>query len=516
MSVNRKITRGILGGSFLTLVSIAIALLQYRLIFHYMPNELVGVWFLFVTLSGYATFFDLGLGPTLSREIAFIIGNASVDHERKQVATADLIATCGRIYLFLAGTVLLVALCAGSLYVRSVAPERYLDEVQLAWLVFAVGAALNILGAMNFAELYGRGNVATERLTRALTQIAGFAMALGALAAGFGLIGLACAWLLQCALARTAAYVRLRQYRVQGTPVGRFDKAIARRVAGPSLRWAGTALGGVLILQTDNIIIASVLGPGAIAHYEPVAKIVATLMTFSMLIVTSSTPFLSQHYAANNREAFRTQLYRNVRFSMAIMITCVSFLCFYGEKIITLWLGAGAFIGFPVIWMFAAMIILECHHANLATAAMSTGKQFFAFIALLAGILNIVISWNLAKSHGLIGVAAGTMIAQMLTNNWYVPYVSLKVLEIPFSDYFKKTLLPLSGLLATGLLTNAMTSRYLDSLSNFGALVMGFAISALACGAWFSLRVLTPAELSYVSQRFSRKSRANTNSIDLP
>lgn len=509
MSVNRKITQGILGGSFLTVVSIAIALLQYRYIFQFLPAQMAGVWFLFLTFSAYATFFDLGLGPTLAREMGFILGNVDWDVQQKETEIAHLQATCARIYYFLAALVLVIALVAGTIYLRSVTPLQNQHEVQFAWSIFAFGAALNILAAMSFAEMYGRGNIATERLTRALTQIIGFVFAVGFLKAGFGLVGLASAWVIQCVLARSASVIKLGNWKNHAGRIGRYRAAIARRVAGPSLRWAGTALGGVLILQTDNVIIASVLGPGLIAIYEPLSKIVGTLMTFSMLIVTSSTPFLSQSFAANNRTGFTEQVYRNVRFSMSAMIVLASFLCFYGDRIIAVWLGPQAFAGFPIIWVFSVMILLECHHVNLATAVMATGRRFFFFVALLAGVLNLVVSWNLAKAYGLIGVAAGTMIAQVLTNNWYVPYVSLKILEIPFAEYSRRIIVPLGGLLAVALLTNGVFSAQLRSASDHVAIIAGFAVSLLVCAGWFGAFILTKGELSVLSRRVMKKTGTN-------
>jgi len=502
MSINRKITHGILSGSVLTVVSIAIALLQYRFIFQYLPKELTGVWFLFITFSGYATFFDLGLGPTLAREMSFIIGDARLDAAQRAQKTANLLATCRRIYYLLSVFVLALALVAGTMYLLSVTPSQNRQEVQTAWTIFAFGAALNILGAMSFAELYGRGNVATERLTRAVAQLIGFALAVGALVAGFGLVGMACAWVAQCALARIGATYKLASLRAERAIDGHYQASVAKSIAMPSLKWAGTALGGVLILQTDNVIIASALGPAMIAHYEPVAKIIAVLMTFSMLIVTSSTPFLSQSYAAGDHAALNTHVYRNVRFSMGAMIVLVSFLCFYGDRIIGVWLSPAAFPGFPIIWIFSVMILLECHHVNLASAAMSTGKQFFMAVALIAGVLNIVITWQLAKAFGLVGVAAGTMIAQMLTNNWYVPYKSLKVLGIPFKEYARRTIVPLAGLLLLALAVNAVLSAQFQRVNALLAIVAGFTVSLLACGAWFGAFVLTRGERGVLTARF--------------
>lgn len=377
MSISRKIANGILGGIMLTLVSIVVAFLQFRFVVQYLPKDTAGIWFLFITFGGYIIFFDLGVGPTVAREISFIVGSNNEDEQKKRAQIAALVATCVRTFYVLATGVFVIGLIGGLLFLATVAGTEILSEVRIAWFVFVLGASLNLLGSASFATLYGLGNVVMERIIRAFTLLFGLGLSIGALQLGFGLLGLACAWALQGVAARVAGWIVLHRSYPHLRTAGQPSMALLRRIAGPSLKWAATALGGILILQTDNVIIAAVIGPAAIPAYEAVARIAITLMTFSMLIVTSSSPFLSQAFASNDLKKFRTLLYRNVRISISTIIILGCFFCFFADRIIHLWLGPGNFIGFPVVWVFSLMLLLEVHHVTLATAAMATGRRFF-------------------------------------------------------------------------------------------------------------------------------------------
>jgi len=58
-------------------------------------------------------------------------------------------------------------------------------------------------------------------------------------------------------------------------------------------------------------------------------------------------------------------------------------------------------------------------------------------MALLAGAINLVLTYIGVLWLGLIGVALGTMVAQILTNNWYAVAKSLEIVQMRFSSYMR-------------------------------------------------------------------------------
>ena len=56
-------------------------------------------------------------------------------------------------------------------------------------------------------------------------------------------------------------------------------------------------------------------------------------------------------------------------------------------------------------------------------------------------VLNICLSIALAIQFGLIGVALGTFISATITSGWYIPFIASKKVQVPFSDFLRRTLL---------------------------------------------------------------------------
>lgn len=444
-SVSRRITAGTVGGGLLVATTIVTAIIHYKLVIGLLPRELAGVWLLFWSFGSYLAFFDLGIGPTLSREIAFL----AADKDRLP-AVADLAATCLRIYLCVAALLLAAAILAGWILLPTLKLQTISSaDALLAWGLFAAGACVNLLGNLFFSVLTGEGQVATERLTRAFSMLVWLALSSYALMAGHGLTGVALAWLVNAFMGRALAMAVLK-LRVPGLYLsqGRWRFDVARRLANPSARWALTQLGALLILQTANVMIAWNLGPAAIPSYEAASRVIMAVGMIALLSTNASVPFYSRAFAANDIAGLRSLLYRNVHQGLLTMAAAIAVLGAFAPDLFSTWLGHGNFVGYTVLMAMAVMMTLEIHHVAHASLTMASGHIPFVRAAIIAGVLNLVFSLVLVRYLGLMGIALGTMAAQMLTNNWYAPYVSLRRLGIGIGSYLRVIVPRFLGLLA--------------------------------------------------------------------
>ena len=452
-----------------------------RIVLSYLSLELAGTWFLFVSIGMYLAYLDLGISPTVSREISFVLGRGELSADEKDAEIAGIIATCLRMFQVISLTVLMAGLLVGWLYLPHVVPPADMDQATMAWLVFNMGAALNVLGGAAFVSLYGMGNIATEKIIRSFTLLGGLALSVTFLKLGLGMVGLAIAWLVQNLIARLAGWVMLyRQNPGLRGHKARPSMEVFRRITIPSLKWAGISLGALLLFQTDNPIIAGIFGPAHIAPYEAVAKIGFALLTFSILTVHSSIPFISQAYAAGDSAGLERLLMRNVRYGMSIMMILVSFFAFFGQSVINVWIGEGNFVGYPVLLALLAALTLEVHHAIHSSAVMGAGKIVFIRITLISGGLKLFLSLMLALRYGIWGVPVGTCIAILATNLWYSLRVSLGVFHISLKSYIINAVLPLMGLgaalLLGGLAARSVLAGSNDILSIMGGMTMLFSV----------------------------------------
>jgi O-antigen/teichoic acid export membrane protein len=494
MSTTRKLLSGAFGGVGFTAVSMAISFFQLRVLLHHMSMVMAGIWLIFLNLGNYAMFLDIGLTPTLGREISFASANPNLSEAERSERIGTLVRSCTVIVAALSTLVILVAGPIGWRYLHSITPAGIWASTQAAWAIFIFATALNLLGQGWFAGIYGLGEVFSEKLIRSASAIAGFVFLVIALARGAGLVGCAIAYLLQASINIALARIVLFRATAGATAKGRFDLRLIRDMVGPSLKYAATLLGTILILQTDNLVIASVLGPRLIPDYQAVAKIITALMSLSMMLVMTSMPLMSQAFSRKDISAIVRLSTRNVRYTLTAMIVLGSFVATFSDRVIAVWLGPGHFVGFPIVWVMLVVMVLETHHQSMGAATMATGRIVFVVPALLAGAINIVASVFLAKRYGVLGVVLGTMVAQIGTNNWYAPWYTMRLFGISVKEHMQGVIAPAVGLLAVllslGFGLRVVTGRLSNLLSDeISALVV-----ATAGAIGFVLIMVTPPE----------------------
>jgi O-antigen/teichoic acid export membrane protein len=503
VSVNRKLLSGALGGLTFTAIGIGVSLLQFSILMRRLPLEIAGIWMVFTNIGGYIAFLDLGLSPTLGREISFAVGDPNLTEDARALRIGSLIHSCTVIVGMLAGVIVLVGAVGGWAYLQTIVPQELASATRPAWLIYIAGAAMSLLGEGWFAGIYGLGHVFSEKIIRSASSLLGLLFMTVAVLSNTGFMGLAIAYLLQSVGSLVMARIMIARLSPNVTKNGRFESRIVLTLVRPSLKYAATVLGGILILQTDNIVIASTLGPSTIPNYQAVAKIVTILMTLSMMLVSTSVPLISQAHARGDIDSILHLLSRSLRFGLSVIVILASFIASFTDRFIAAWLGPGHFVGFPVVWVLLGVMVLEMHHQAMGATTMATGRIPFLRPALLAGIINIAVSIVLARHYGLIGVVLGTMIAQVTTNNWYVPWYTMRLFHMSFARHLRYVVLPVIGL-AVVMISIEAISRYLTrDLSNICSLMVAVFTTIVAGAFCFPAMVMKKSERNALKQKLS-------------
>lgn len=471
-----------------------VSLFQFSILLRHLPLKIAGIWLIFMNLGSYALLLDLGLSPTLGREISFAAGDPGGTEEARATRIATLIRSCTAIVTMLAFAIALFGAVGGWGYLRTIVPAELASTTRPAWFVYTAGAAINLVGQGWFAGIYGLGHVLHEKLTRSIGAVLGLLFMAVAVYSGTGFMGLAIAYVLQSMCSLSMARIVLSRLTSTLGGKGRFDWSTIRKIVPPSLKYAAMMLGGILILQTDNIVIASILGPAAVPDYQAVARVVSVMMSLSLMLVISSVPLVSQAHARGEISVILQLLGRNLRVTLSVMGVLGSFLACFADRLIAVWLGPHHFVGFPVVWTLLIVMLLEAHHQAMAASTMAAGHIVFLVPALLAGVLNIGISIALAHRLGLIGVVLGTLMAQVVTNNWYVPYYTMRLFRISIAEHARTVILPVMCLIAIMLSTGVLVRLLTAGLSNLFSSSVGCLAIAIAGAISFGVLMINSQE----------------------
>jgi O-antigen/teichoic acid export membrane protein len=445
MSLARRITAAVSAMWLSRFIGIALNVSLMPLLFRYLPQAELGIWFLMVQSSALAMLLDFGVTGTLTRRIAFACGagaGASPD-PAAAARIAGLIATARPLYRWLSIGSLLIAWSAGSLTIELFGPKETVGTVWAAWSILCVGHAVSIGTGMWMAVISGIGRIAAVSMLATFSSVGVLLMQAVLVWSGGGLLALAATTAAGTVILRLGLlrYVRTREPGLLNV-ADPARAAEAEPLLGASVRFWLTELGMVLLLKTDQMFIAGLQDTSQIPAYHAAYTIVFNLALLSLAIGDVANVYLSQIWQAQSPESAHGLILRSMRISLGLMLCGAAFLLIVGRSVITVWIGAEHFVGILILTTFCVTLSLYVAQTLVLDFARATENEIYAPCYLIGGALNFVLTWTLVHFLGLWGVALGTLLAQAATTNWYVLRTGLRRVRIPWRLYLHDVVLP--------------------------------------------------------------------------
>jgi len=402
-------------------------------IVRHLGNSAYGVWVLLVSMTGYLGFLDLGIRGAVTRYVAKF--HSERDHEKSSRTVSSACA------LFLAaGAIAIVTSVIFSIWAlpRFKIPPSYLKAAQLVVLLAGLNVAVSLISGV-----FGGVIVGLQRFDLLSSiAIAGIAMRAVAifiaLENGNGLVTLAliqlggtiCELLLGLALTRKL-YPDLR------IGIGEVRSDHATLIFSFGFYAFLLHLSNYFIFFTDALVIGAFLPVSMVTFFA----IGGNLANYGRDLVggfsRTMTPLASQLEVEAGRPGLQHAILKQGRYcAMAMWPIFLTFLI-RGPTFIELWMGASyAKLSGDVLrvlslpWLFGAA-------ASVVASGMlgiSQHKRVVPF-ALAEGLCNLVLSIALVKPIGILGVAWGTAIPNLVISIFFWPWYIRRTLGIPLGNY---------------------------------------------------------------------------------
>jgi O-antigen/teichoic acid export membrane protein len=476
-------------------MTIVLGLVLMPVLFRHLAREELGVWLLLGQSSAALALLDFGFGMVLTRRIALAVGKSAsgLGGELSQDAineTCDLAATGRRVYRWLALAALAVSLGSGLVYLRSLhLRDVSMPTVWTAWGVLCLSQALGISAAAWTCLLQGVGYVGWDAILASIVNSLTLLLQIVLVLLGGGLVSLASAAAVGALTQRFLIiwFARARRSELFARR-GRWRVDLFREMLAPSFRAWLTSLGYLLVANTDQFFIAAHKGTFTIPAYRAAFLLVINLHFMAGVFSGASQVFVSHLWQAGDLGQIQCILKRNARIGLLAMGSGAGAILALGPALFELWLGPGNFVGYPVLGIFLATFILE-HHANVfGSCGRATNDEAYALSSVAAGFLKLGLAFLLTNRFGLTGLALSTLIAQGVTNDWFMVYRSVHRLRIRFLEHVHEVLVPcLLMFLATLGLGVLMHNLIRDQRLVVRVGMVSTAATALLCAALWRL-----------------------------
>lgn len=431
-------------------ISILSGLFLVPIMFYYLGKEELGLWFLLINSNGLLDLFGLGIAPIITRRIALARGKSGVAMEvelsnESQREIGELLAISRILLRTIAVFIFFLASVLGYFFINQLEIlEVPRQTVLWSWIILCAGYSIGVWVSHLYCAIEGFGYVGFGNLISLFISLSITIMNIVVVVLGGGLLELALIVVVTNLIQRFLFLTFIRKYKPHLLNLkGQWNTVMAKSLVKPSLDYWSKSLGTYTILKADQYFIGSLIGVSAIASYHATYQLVSNLRTLAVAFAQTSVPFIGQMWKAGDIASVHKIVNQVCLSALLIVAIGASFLLVSGQNVIELWLGEGSFIGYGILIIFCLTIFFDTNNVCLIECARSTGKDKYGIVAIIAGILNIILSMILIKPLGLLGVCLATLVSLMLTENWYSLYEPLTRLQITLKYYLTKIIFPI-------------------------------------------------------------------------
>jgi O-antigen/teichoic acid export membrane protein len=477
MSRVSRLTHAILSDYVLWTVMVLNGIVLAPFLLDRLHAEGYGLWAIYGSLLGYMGLVDLGLSPTTATQVAQLQARGRQDEMAEWVSNV-LLLDLVLMVLVLGASVGTAPFVATLFHVSSALRPT------ATWAFLAACAGL----AMALPRGILRGVIVGHQRTDLANFVdAGFgaAAAVGiivSLVLGGGLLGatLVGAGISILQTLCTAGVVRRLFPAVPLVPrLTRPD--IIAQVLRFSLPILAVYLTAQVVFRTDNIVIGVFRGVGDVATYAVAYAMVWFSLNLVFKLSDSLLPVFSSMQAAGERGALRRGYLESAQVSLALAMYLTVVLTFFGRTAIALWVGPQNFVGRDTLMVLALLPTVHAvtHVGSILLIGLGRAKAI-ARVSVPDAVLNLVLSVLLVRWLGVVGVALGTIVGELVTSFWYIPVLCNRELHLAGRVFLARVWIrPLLGLPGAALAAWT-TQTLLGGGPRVGILLAGGVTTAVA------------------------------------
>jgi O-antigen/teichoic acid export membrane protein len=367
-------------------------------VFHRIGKADYGIWLVAVQIMVYLNLMDLGVIGLLPREIAYATGRAGGREH-----TTELPALIGRTMRIAFLQTVLIALTGLALWLTLRQGWAPLSRVAGFLLIsFTVLFPLRVFAAV----LEGLQDLWFVGMAQLCGTLLSALVSVTLVVWGFGLFALAAAWTTgQMVLALFCwGRIRLRFPGILPPRLPRLDRASVRRTLGSGLWLTISQVAQALLNGTDLLIIARILGPGAVVPYAFTGKLIAVMANQPQLLMQSAGPALSE---MRTGESTDRQVQACNALSQASLLASGAIACLLmvtNRGFVSWWIGPSQYAGSLVCALLLIKMVLRHWNGSVAyTLFCLGGERRLALTTLLDGVVAGILAILLVPRFGLIG-----------------------------------------------------------------------------------------------------------------
>ena len=432
-----------------TILSMGANLLMLPVIIYYLDADMLGLWYVFVSIGAIAALSDFGFAVTFARNITYCWSGAENLQKESVVYTENsepdyflmkrVLRACKTIYLRISSLALILLLSVGTAYIIYV--SRHVDSIEhlIAWIIFSIAVFLNLYYGYYASFLRGVGAVGEANKNTIIARTAQILLTVVLLMSGLGIIGVCVAYLAYGTLFRVLGKWKFYHYHHIGDRLNEVKQEITKADIRPLIDvvWHNAWRDGVISLsnylsnQATVIISSLYLTLAETGVYSIGVQIAMAIAAISGTFYMASQPQLQSAYITHNVEKTRnTMSIIVVSLILLFIIGVIGFVAIFLPLL--RFVKPEAVVSVPILLGLCAYhLILQfrnCYTSYFSCSNRILYMKAFIISAVLCIVLSIVFAGYL--HWGVWGLIGAQIASQLVYNVWHWPIMAHREMQL--------------------------------------------------------------------------------------
>ncbi len=420
-------------------VSLVIGIFLMPYVLHILGDAQYGSWIFINAIAGYSGLLYLGFGQTISRYVAHY--HAKQDWNRLNHISNVIFA----IYL---GMGALALITAG--VIAWLAPHLSdwgsisLFEIRLVILILGLNVFVGLAGSVFGGVLMGIQRFDIERGVNLTGGILRLVLTVLFLKAEWGLLTIAVIFFAVTLVENLGqCFFAFRQVKTFRIGTRYLDWNILKECGSFSGFAFIDAIAWTMIEATDSILIGIFFSPAAIVPYYIALRLTQFINMPISQIGKVFMPRAGELHANEEHQALQKLVLNGVSLSFLLVTGFFIGVCFFGNTLITTWIGPGYPQSHLLLMILLGARIVALPVATFRSVLYGMGNvKIPSLIYMSEAIANLILSLILIQSMGLIGVALGTAIPILIAELGIILPYAMKKLNISTGLLLRTAIVP--------------------------------------------------------------------------
>ncbi len=422
-----------------------------------LTSDELGIWYVFLSVSGFVALLDFGFMPTIMRNVSYVFSGANELLKKGIVVEQNfnkkinykllyqLIKTSKHIYLIVSIIAIILLLTLGTYYIKDISSNlNNQSQIIIAWVIFIFSSIYNLYLSFYNPLLLGRGLIKETHKATVYSKLIYIIFGYITLHLGFGLIGIAFSNLISGLINRLLLVYYFYDKSIK-SKLKVYKKTVFEKNNTFSILWHNSyrmglvSFGSFLILRANTLLCSKFLDLKTTGEYGLSLQLITILIASSTVLFNTFLPKLNEARVKNDINSLKNIFCMTIVVTWIIYISGIIIIIFLSNHVLEMLGSQTRLLEKNMLLLMSLYLFLELNHSTFASFITTKNEVPFVVPALLSGFGIIILSIILLKftNLGVWSLLISQFIVQLAYNNWKWPRDVMKDLQINLLDIIK-------------------------------------------------------------------------------